>query len=67
MRLDYPPPKWRSATCYLAGAVIGALVLDMHRPFRQKKLFYITLSVYLCAAGLTAFAWNFASYGVFHG
>ncbi len=55
-----------SASCYLAGAVVGALVFGYATDrFGRKKLFYITLSVYLCAAAMTAFAWNFASYAAF--
>lgn len=55
-----------SASCYLAGAVFGALVFGYATDrFGRKKLFYITLSVYLVAAALTAFSWNFASYAAF--
>src|SRR6202012_4132635 len=31
----------------------------------RKKLFFVTLSVYLVATALTGLAWNFASYAVF--
>lgn len=55
-----------SASCYLLGAVLGALVFGYATDrFGRKKLFYITLSVYLSAAALTAFAWNFYSYAAF--
>ena len=55
-----------SASCYLSGAVLGALVFGYATDrFGRKKLFYITLSVYLAAAALTAFAWNFYSYAAF--
>jgi MFS family permease len=55
-----------SATCYLAGAVPGALLFGYATDrFGRKKLFFITLTVYLCAAFLTAFAWNFESYCFF--
>lgn len=55
-----------SATCYLIGAVIGALVFGyLTDRLGRKKLFYLTLIVYLSAAGLTACAWNFASYAFF--
>ncbi len=55
-----------SASCYLIGAVVGALGFGYATDrFGRKKLFYITLCVYLCAAGLTACAWNFASYATF--
>ena len=33
--------------------------------FGRKKLFLITLAVYLFFTVLTAFSWNFASYAVF--
>lgn len=55
-----------SASCYLSGAVLGALVFGYATDrFGRKKLFYITLSVYLAAAALTAFSWNFYSYAAF--
>lgn len=55
-----------SATCYLSGAVIGALVFGFATDrFGRKKLFYVTLIVYLCAVLLTAIAWNFESYAAF--
>jgi MFS family permease len=55
-----------SASCYLSGAVMGALAFGYATDrFGRKKLFYITLSVYLLAITLTAFAWNFVSYSIF--
>src|SRR2546427_10134754 len=55
-----------SATCYLAGAVIGALLFGYGTDrLGRKKLFFITVAVYLIATGLTAFSWNFASYAFF--
>ncbi len=55
-----------SASCYLTGAVVGALGFGYATDrFGRKKLFYVTLSVYLCAALLTALAWNFPSYAFF--
>ena len=51
---------------YLTGAVIGALVFGYGTDrFGRKKLFYITLIVYLSGVLLTAFAWNFPSYACF--
>jgi MFS family permease len=51
---------------YLAGAVAGALffgrLTDRHG---RKKLFFITLAVYLAGVGLSAFSWNFWSFLVF--
>jgi MFS family permease len=56
----------QGATYYLSGAVIGALVFGYGTDrFGRKKLFYITLIVYLSAVLLTAFSWNFASYAFF--
>lgn len=55
-----------SASSYLTGAVMGALFFGYATDrFGRKKLFYITLSVYLVAAALTAFSWNFYSYAAF--
>ena len=52
-----------SATCYLAGAVIGALVFGYGTDrFGRKKLFFITVAVYLIGTALSAFSWNFWSY-----
>ena len=55
-----------SATFYLAGAVFGALLFGYGTDrLGRKKLFFITVAVYLVATGLTAFSWNFASYAFF--
>jgi MFS family permease len=55
-----------SASYYLTGAVLGAIFFGYATDrFGRKKLFYITLSVYLIATALTAFSWNFASYAYF--
>ncbi len=55
-----------SNSCYLAGAVIGALVFGYGTDrLGRKKLFYVTLLVYLAATAATAFSWNFASYAIF--
>lgn len=55
-----------SASFYLAGAVVGALFFGYATDrWGRKKLFYITLSVYLIAAALTALSWNFYSYAAF--
>src|ERR1700730_13466290 len=55
-----------SATCYLAGAVLGALLFGYGTDrFGRKKLFFITVSVYLIGTALSAFSWNFASYAIF--
>jgi MFS family permease len=55
-----------SATFYLIGAVLGALLFGYGTDrLGRKKLFFITVAVYLTATALTAFSWNFASYALF--
>ncbi|MDQ3120208.1 MAG: MFS transporter [Verrucomicrobiota bacterium] len=55
-----------SATFYLAGAVLGALLFGYGTDrLGRKKLFFITVAVYLTATALTAFSWSFASYAFF--
>ena len=55
-----------SATCYLLGAVVGALVFGYSTDrLGRKRLFIITLLLYLTATALTAFSWNFFSYALF--
>ena len=55
-----------SATFYLAGAVIGALIFGyLTDRLGRKKLFFVTVAVYLVATALTAISWNFASYAFF--
>src|SRR4029077_12555712 len=54
-----------TATAYLAGAVIGALVFGwLTDRFGRKKLFFVTLGLYVAATGATAFAWDFWSFVV---
>src|SRR5438093_7938139 len=55
-----------SATCYLTGAVLGALLFGYGTDrFGRKKLFFITVAVYLLGTALSAFSWNFWSYAFF--
>src|SRR5205085_10581040 len=55
-----------SATCYLAGAVLGALLFGYGTDrFGRKKLFFITVAVYLIGTALSGFSWNSWSYAVF--
>src|ERR1044071_2728225 len=55
-----------SATFYLAGAVIGALLFGYGTDrLRRKKLFFITVAVYLVATAPSALSWDFASYAFF--
>jgi MFS family permease len=47
---------------YLAGEVVGALVFGrLTDKLGRKKLFIITLAIYLVGSGLGGFAWNFWS------
>src|ERR1041384_2978208 len=47
-----------SATCYLAGAVVGALLFGYGTDrFGRKKLFFITVSVYLTGTALSGLSW----------
>jgi MFS family permease len=55
-----------SATAYLAGAVAGALVFGYATDrLGRKRLFFITLGLYLAATAATAFSWNFWSFCLF--
>ena len=55
-----------SATVYLAGSVAGALVFGyLTDRWGRKKLFSITILLYLCATAATAFSWNFTSFTLF--
>ena len=53
-------------TAYLVGAVIGSrgfgYLTDL---WGRKKLFTVTLGLYLVAAFLTAFSWDFWSFAIF--
>jgi MFS family permease len=55
-----------SASFYLAGAVSGAAFFGyLTDRLGRKRLFNITLGVYLVATALTAVSWNFWSYAFF--
>jgi MFS family permease len=55
-----------AASAYLAGAVLGALFFGwLTDRLGRKKLFFITLSVYLVATAATALSWNFWSFALF--
>jgi MFS family permease len=55
-----------TGSAYLAGAVLGALYFG-HLTDRlgRKRLFSVTLGVYLVATALTALSWDFASFAFF--
>jgi MFS family permease len=55
-----------SGTAYLIGAVGGALVFGYATDrLGRRKLFFLTLALYLSATAATAFSWGFGSYTVF--
>ncbi|MGD0473370.1 MAG: MFS transporter [Candidatus Velthaea sp.] len=55
-----------AASTYLVGAAAGALFFGyLTDKFGRKKLFLITLGMYLALTIATAFSWNFTSFLVF--
>ena len=55
-----------AGAAYLAGAVVGAIFFGwLTDRLGRKKLFFITLAVYLTATAATALSWNFWSFAVF--
>lgn len=55
-----------AGSAYIAGAVCGALGFGwLTDRLGRRKLFFVTLTVYLLATGATAFSWNFASFLAF--
>jgi MFS family permease len=55
-----------AASLYLVGAALGALFFGyLTDCFGRKKLFLITLGMYLACTIASAFSWNFASFIVF--
>jgi len=55
-----------TATAYLVGAVVGSLVFGyLTDRYGRKKLFLVTLAVYVAATLLTAASWSFESFVVF--
>src|SRR5512135_2237067 len=55
-----------AASAYLGGAVLGALFFGwLTDRLGRKKLFFITLAVYLCATAATALSWNLWSFALF--
>ncbi len=52
-----------TASAYLAGAVLGAIFFGwLTDRLGRKKLFFVTLAVYLTATAATALSWNLASF-----
>ena len=55
-----------ASSAYLVGAVLGALLFGwLTDRLGRRKLFFITLGVYISATAATAFSWSFASLVVF--
>src|SRR5271154_4728150 len=55
-----------AGSCYLAGAVLGAFFFGwLTDRLGRKKLFTITLAVYLLATAATGLSWNAASFCLF--
>ncbi len=54
------------ASAYLAGAVSGALLFGyLTDRLGRRKLFMVTLGLYLAATAATALAWDFSSFALF--
>jgi MFS family permease len=55
-----------SATIYLAGAVLGALFFGyLTDRLGRKRLFFVTVGVYLVGTALSALSWSFESFVAF--
>ena len=55
-----------TATGYMAGAVTGALIFGyLTDRLGRRKLFFLTLALYLVATAASAFSWNFWSFTIF--
>jgi MFS family permease len=65
LRLTNTEVGWAHAA-YLVGAVSGALFFGwLTDRWGRKKLFFITLAVYLAATAATAFSWDLLSFCLF--
>lgn len=55
-----------ASSAYLAGAVLGAVFFGwLTDRLGRKKLFFVTLAVYLTATAATAASWDIASFAMF--
>ena len=55
-----------TSSAYLAGAVLGALFFGwLTDRLGRKRLFFVTLAVYLVATAATALSWNLWSFALF--
>src|SRR6185312_9334663 len=54
------------ASAYVVGAVIGALAFGwLTDRVGRRRMFFVTLAIYLVGVLLSAFSWNFASFAIF--
>ena len=54
------------SSCYLVGAVLGALVFGhLTDRYGRRTFFFISLGTYLVGVGLTAISWNLVSFAAF--
>jgi MFS family permease len=54
------------SSVYLTGAVLGALLFGwLTDRWGRRKLFFVTLAVYLVASAATAFSWDLLSFALF--
>jgi len=65
--MNFSAPQIGSiASAYLLGAVLGSLVFGyLTDRWGRKKLFFLTLGIYLLGTLLTAFSWNLLSFAFF--
>lgn len=55
-----------ASSAYLAGASVGAIFFGwLTDRLGRRRLFFMTLAVYLLATAATAFSWSFLSFAVF--
>jgi MFS family permease len=55
-----------ASSCYLAGAVLGAVLFGwLTDRLGRRKLFFITLAIYLTSTAATAISWDIASFAFF--
>jgi MFS family permease len=55
-----------ASSAYLAGAVLGAIIFGwLTDRLGRKKLFFITLALYLVATAATSLSWNLWSFALF--